>query len=301
MDGSIASPRPMLALGLRLLTALALATMGALLKLAEQRGAHLLELIFWRQALTVLLVGGFLVLVGRIATVRTNRIGAHARRAAFGIIGMCFVYGAIVLLPLAEATTLSFTTPMWAVILSMILFREKIGRYRAGAIALGFAGVLIVMQPGGDMLNPGGTAVGLIAAFLVALISIQIQDLNTTESPWAIVFWFTALTTPVAALAMPFVAAAHDQMTWLLILAVALCGATAQMLLTSSLRFGSAATIIIMDYTSLIWATLFGYYLFDKVPPVALAIGAPLIIASGLLVAWRERALSRQQTASVDS
>ena len=297
MDGSIASPRPMLALGLRLLTALTLATMGALLKLAEQRGAHLLELIFWRQALTVLLVGSFLLLIGKIATVKTRRLSAHIRRAIYGITGMVFVYGAIVLLPLAEATTLSFTTPMWAVILSMVLFREKIGFYRGAAIVLGFAGVLIVMQPGGEALNPWGVVVGLVAAFMVALISIQIQDLNTTESPWAIVFWFTALTTPLAALAMPFVASAHDQTTWLIILAMALCGATAQMLLTSSLRFGSAATIIIMDYTSLIWATLFGYFIFERVPPATLAIGAPLIIASGLLVAWRQRVLSKQTPA----
>ncbi|WP_209347150.1 DMT family transporter [Pontixanthobacter sp. CEM42] len=301
MDGSVASPRPMLALGVRLLTALTLATMGALLKLAEQRGAHLLELIFWRQALTVLLVGGFLLLIGKIATVKTQRLSAHIRRAVYGITGMVFVYGAIVLLPLAEATTLSFTTPMWAVILSMVLFREKIGFYRGAAIALGFAGVLIVMQPGGDMLNPAGTVVGLIAAFLVALISIQIQDLNTTESPWAIVFWFTALTAPLAALAMPFVASAHDQTTWLIILAMALCGATAQMLLTTSLRFGSAATIIIMDYTSLIWATLFGYFIFERVPPATLAIGAPLIIASGLLVAWRQRVLSKQTPAPTEA
>ena len=297
MDGSIASPRPMLALGLRLLTALTLATMGALLKLAEQRGAHLLELIFWRQALTFLLIGGFLLFLGKIAILHTQRMAAHARRAVYGITGMVFVYGAIVLLPLAEATTLSFTTPMWAVILSMILFREKIGRYRAVAIALGFAGVLIVMQPGGEALNPWGVVVGLIAAFMVALISIQIQDLNTTESPWAIVFWFTALTTPLAAIAMPFVSVAHDQTTWMIILAMAVCGAIAQMLLTSSLRFGSAATIIIMDYTSLIWATMFGYLLFDRVPPATLAIGAPLVIASGLLVAWRQRVLSKRVAA----
>jgi drug/metabolite transporter (DMT)-like permease len=302
MDGSIASPRPMLALGLRLLTALSLATMGALLKLAEQRGAHLLELIFWRQALTFLIIGGFLLFAGRIASVRTKRIGAHGRRAIYGLTGMMYVYGAVVLLPLAEATTISFTTPMFAVLLSMILFREKIGRYRATAIALGFAGVMIVMQPGGTgMIDPFGLAVGLIAAFMVALISIQIQDLNTTESPWTIVFWFTALTAPFAAIAMPFVASAHDQTTWLLIGAMAMFGAIAQMFLTSSLRYGSAATIIIMDYTSLIWATLFGYYLFDRLPPATLAIGAPLIIASGLLVAWRERVISKQKTAAADS
>lgn len=285
----------MLALGLRLITALSLATMGALLKLAQQRGAHLLELIFWRQAITFLLIGGFLYCLGRIATVKTKRMNAHIRRSVFGIIGMVFVYGAVILLPLAEATAISFTAPMFAVLLSMILFAEKIGKYRMAAIALGFTGVLIVVQPGGSGdINMFGVGVGLVAAFLVALISIQIQDLNKTESPWAIVFWFTALTSPVAALALPFVWTAHDGMTWQLIIAVAVCGAVAQMLLTSSLRYGSAATIIIMDYTSIIWATAFGYFLFDRIPPATLAIGAPLIIASGLLVAWRERVLSKR-------
>ena len=258
MDGSIARPRPMLALGLRLMTALSLATMGALLKLAQQRGAHLLELIFWRQAITFLLIGGFLYFVGRLATVKTKRINAHIRRSVFGIVGMVFVYGAVILLPLAEATAISFTAPMFAVLLSMILFAEKIGKYRMAAIALGFTGVLIVVQPGGSGdISMFGVGVGLVAAFLVALISIQIQDLNKTETPWAIVFWFTALTSPVAALALPFVWTAHDGVTWQLIIAVAVSGAVAQMLLTSSLRYGSAATIIIMDYTSIIWATAF--------------------------------------------
>lgn len=297
MDGSIARPRPMLALGLRLMTALSLATMGALLKLAQQRGAHLLELIFWRQAITFLLIGGFLYFVGRLATVKTKRINAHIRRSVFGIVGMVFVYGAVILLPLAEATAISFTAPMFAVLLSMILFAEKIGKYRMAAIALGFTGVLIVVQPGGSGdISMFGVGVGLVAAFLVALISIQIQDLNKTETPWAIVFWFTALTSPVAALALPFVWTAHDGVTWQLIIAVAVSGAVAQMLLTSSLRYGSAATIIIMDYTSIIWATAFGYFLFDRIPPATLAIGAPLIIASGLLVAWRERVLSKKIT-----
>ncbi|MGB7373107.1 DMT family transporter [Pontixanthobacter sp.] len=295
MDGTIARPRPMLALGLRLMTALSLATMGALLKLAQQRGAHLLELIFWRQAITFMLIGGFMYFAGRIAAVKTTRLNAHIRRSVLGIIGMVFVYGAVILLPLAEATAISFTAPMFAVFLSMILFAERIGKYRVAAIAIGFAGVVFVVQPGGSGdINMVGVAVGLVAAFLVALISIQIQDLNKTESPWAIVFWFTALTSPVAALALPFVWTAHDTATWQLILAVAVCGAAAQMLLTSSLRYGSAATIIIMDYTSIIWATAFGYFLFDRIPPATLAIGAPLIIASGLLVAWRERLLSKR-------
>jgi drug/metabolite transporter (DMT)-like permease len=297
MDGSIARPRPLLALAIRLVTAAALATMGMLVKLAGERGAHLFELIFWRQALTVIVVAGLLALIGRIGSVRTQRIGAHARRAAFGIVGMTFVYGAVLLLPLPEATAISFTAPFFAVMISVILFGETVGRYRWSAVALGFAGVLVITSPGfglaaGSAIDPIGAVVGLVAAFLVALISFQIQDLNTTETPWSIVFWFAALTTPVAAMALPFVAHAHDGTTWAIILAMALCGALAQILLTTSLRFGSAAVILLMDYTSLLWASFYGYAVFDRAAPASLWLGAPLIIGAGALIAWRERQLA---------
>jgi drug/metabolite transporter (DMT)-like permease len=306
MDGSVASPRPLLAIGLRLGSALALATMSMLLKLADQRGSHLLELIFWRQAITLVLITLGLLMLRRLTDIRTQRPGAHLRRALFGITGMVFVYGAVILLPLAEATTISFTAPMFAVLLSVLLFGEKVGRYRWTAVALGFAGVLIVAQPGmgaGSVsaIDPAGAAVGLVAAFLVALISFQIQDLNKTESPWSIVFRFCAFTAPLAALAMPFVAVAHDPVTWSIIGLMALCGAIAQILLTASLRFGSAATIIIFDYTALLWATFYGWSVFDRIPSPTLWIGAPLIIAAGITIVLRERrGVRRAQAAEMD-
>ena len=298
MDGSVARPRPLLALILRLLTALALASMGALVKLSSERGVHLAELIFWRQAFTFIAIAVILAVWGRLATIRTKRIGAHARRAAFGIVGMFFVYGAVILLPLAEATAINFTAPFFAVLLSVILFRERVGFYRWSAVVLGFAGVLVLTQPGfgfggGQSIDALGAGVALIAAFLVALISFQIQDLNKTESPWSIVFWFTALTAPIMALALPFVIEPHDAQTWGLILATAISGAVAQILLTSSLRFGSAGVILLMDYTALLWATFYGWQLFERTPPASLWLGAPLIIGAGLVVAWRERQLAQ--------
>jgi drug/metabolite transporter (DMT)-like permease len=236
MDGSIARPRPMLALLLRLVTALSLATMAMLVKLAGTRGVALPELIFWRQFITMLVIGGLMAALGRLGELRTRRFGAHARRALYGITGMFFVYGAVILLPLAEATTISFTTPMFAVLLALVLFREKIGLYRWSAVGLGFAGVLIVMQPGSSgEVDLWGVLVGLVAAFMVALISFQIQDLNKTETPYAIIFWFTALTVPLLALALPLVITPHDLETWLAIIAMALSGAVAQIALTNSL------------------------------------------------------------------
>jgi drug/metabolite transporter (DMT)-like permease len=296
MDGTIARPRPLLALLVRLLAAAALATMAMLVKLAGERGAHLVELIFWRQLITTVLLGAGLALAGRFALLKTQRLPAHARRALSGLFGMIFTYGAVLLLPLAEATTLGFTAPVFAVLLAMVLLRERIGPYRWSAVAMGFAGVIVVMQPFGGLhegVTWAGIAVGLVAPFMVAFISFQIQDLNTTENPWSIVFWFAALTTPVAALALPFVWAGHDPLTWALILGMGLVGAAAQMLLTTSLRFGSAAVILLMDYTALLWASFYGYTVFDRAPPASLWLGAPLIIGAGLLIAWREHRLAK--------
>jgi len=300
MDGSIARPRPLLALGIRLLAALALATMAMLVKLAGERGAHLIELIVWRQVLTTLLLGAGLALTGRLALLKTDRLPSHARRAASGLLGMIFTYGAVLLLPLAEATTLGFTAPIFAVLIAMALFHERIGPYRWAAVGIGFAGVIVVMQPGSghhEGVTLGGVVVGLIAPLMVSMISFQIQDLNKTENPWSIVFWFAALSTPVAAIGLPFVIAAHDAETWGIILAMALTGVLAQILLTTSLRFGSAAVILLMDYTALLWASFYGYFIFDRAAPASLWLGAPLIIGAGLLIAWRERQLAKAQIA----
>jgi drug/metabolite transporter (DMT)-like permease len=301
MDGSIARPRPLLALGVRLLTALALATMAMLVKLAGERGAHLIELIFLRQLLTAAVVGGGLALAGRVALLKTERLRSHSIRSATGLFGMLFTYGAVLLLPLAEATTLSFTAPIFAVLIAMLLFREKIGPYRWAAVAMGFAGVVVVMQPGSaahEGVTLAGVAVGLMAPLMVSIISFQIQDLNKTENPWSIVFWFAALSAPVAALGLPFVAAAHDPETWGIIVAMALMGVLAQILLTTSLRFGSAAVILLMDYTALLWASFYGYAVFDRAAPASLWLGAPLIIGAGLLIAYRERQLAKRKSAA---
>ena len=297
MDGSVARPRPFLALGLRLAAAGTLATLSMLVKLASERGASLTELVFWRQFITLIAITLLLAGLGRLADIKTNRLKAHGARAVAGIIGMFFVYGAVVLLPLAEATAINFTAPFLAVILAVLLFKERVGRYRWGAVILGFAGVLVLTQPGFGFstsagVDPLGAVIGLIAAFLVALISFQIQDLNKTESPWGIVFWFTLISTPFLALTLPFVYVPHSLETWAIIGAMSLCGALAQLLLTTSLRFGSAGVILLMDYTALLWATYYGWSVFGVTPSTALWLGAPLIVGAGLLIAWRERKLA---------
>jgi len=108
------------------------------------------------------------------------------------------------------------------------------------------------------------------------------------------VFWFCLLTVPLLALALPFVGKAHSMETWLLLLGVGLSGAAGQLLLTNSLRFGSAATVIVMDYTALLWATIYGWQVFDELPVANTWIGAPIIILAGTIIVVREGHLARK-------
>jgi len=280
--------RPYLALVLRLGSAFAIATLIMLVKYTQQSGVAFLEILFWRTVLTLPMLAGWLVWQGQIYRLRTQRMPAHARRAIMGMVGMMMTFGAPVLLPLAESTTLGFTTPIFAVILSALLLREKVGVVRWTAVALGFLGVIVIAQPGQSHIPPLGAAVGLGAGFMVALISIQVRDLARTDEPIAIVFWFSAIASAVYALILPFVMTQHTAYQWLLLLAIGVMGCIAQLLLTAALRFGQVASVIVMDYSSLVWATLYGWLVWSELPPPATWLGAPLIIGAGAVIAWRE-------------
>jgi drug/metabolite transporter (DMT)-like permease len=282
---------PLLPLALRLAAMAAIATMALFVKLAADAGIHLVETLFWRQALGVPMILGWLIVRGRLDLVRTARPGAQAVRAGYGLAGMFLNFGAISLLPLAEATTLSFTSPIFAVLLSIVLLREKVGAWRWTAVLLGFAGVLVIAQPGGGHLPLFGAAVGLGGAFMIALISIQIADLNRTERPITIVLWFASISSVVLLLPVLLVGEAHDRHEWLLLLATGVSGSIGQLLLTASLRFGKIASVIVMDYSSLAWATLYGWLVWQVLPPATTWFGAPLIIGAGAVIGWRERRL----------
>lgn len=292
--------RPILALGLRLLAMLFLSLLLLQVKVAGHRGTPLIEVMFWRQFFPALFIGAWLAARGELSRLRTHRLGTHARRAALGLAGMVLTFGAVRLLPLAEATILGFTAPIFAVVLAATLLREHVGPIRWLAVALGFAGVVIVAGPDGGQMSFEGVAVGIGAAFMVALISIQIRDLGRTEEAISVVFWFSALSVPVMALALPFTAVAHDAGDWLVLLGIGVSGAIAQLLLTAALRLGSVSSVITMDYSQFGWATLWGWLVFGNLPPHSTMIGAPAIIVAGLIIVWREQRLIGLSRRSVE-
>ena len=110
------------------------------------------------------------------------------------------------------------------------------------------------------------------------------------------VFWFSALSVLPLGIVYAFVAQPHDAIGWCLLASVGILGGIAQIFMTSSIRYGPVSLVVPMDYSSLIWATLFGWLLFDVLPTPMTWIGAPIIIASGLYIVWREHVRRRPTT-----
>jgi drug/metabolite transporter (DMT)-like permease len=284
--------RPILAIALRLAAAVLIAAMLALVKLAGEAGVALPEILFWRQCLSVPLLLAWMALTGNTTLLRSQRLWVHGRRAMLGLTSMSLLLGAALFMPLAELTTLTFTGPLFAVALSALLLKEAVGRWRWGAVALGFAGVAIVAQPSGEALPALGVAMGSLAALLNGLISVQLRDLGRTEHPLTSVFMFSAFSMIPLGLLLPFFATPHPPLTYAILLGTGLCGMLAQIGLTSALRFGTVASVTVMDYSGLIWSTLAGWLIWKHLPPLTTWIGAPLIVAAGLIVVWREHRLA---------
>jgi drug/metabolite transporter (DMT)-like permease len=287
------------AIALRLLSVAFLATMSALIKLAELRGAGLAEILFFRQAGAAVLVTAIVATGPGIASVRTRRLPAHILRTVVGLAAMACNFAAVLLLPLAEATTILFTIPIFATLLGAFVLREPTGWHRWGAVAVGFVGVVIVAHPGSGHFVLWGAILGLVSALCTATVSILLRQIGRTESAMTTVFWFSWLSVPV--LAVPFVPTvhAHDAATWALLVTIGLLGGAGQLALTAALRLGPVSVVVPMDYSSIVWATVYGWLLFAVLPAPATWIGAPLIIGSGLYIVWREHVRRQSETDTV--
>jgi drug/metabolite transporter (DMT)-like permease len=283
--------RPLFAMGLRLFGVSCLAIMTVLIKLAGEHHIATSEMMFWRQAFAVPVVLGFVMCTAGLSSLRTNRFSLHASRTVIGLITMALTFTSYLILPLAEATTLSFTTPIFATILSAIVLRERTGVHRWGAVLAGFIGVLIVVQPGSSHIPLIGATVGLASAFLIGCMSLLIRQLGKTEAAATTVFYFSASSVPLLAPFLLWSGTAHDAVGWLILIAIGMIGGVGQIAFTASLRFAAVSTVVAMDYISLLWSTIFGWWIWDHLPSAATWFGAPIIVSSGLYIAWREHQL----------
>ena len=291
--------RVMLGIAMRLLAVFLLSSLSALIKVAETRGANLAEIMFFRQGAAVPVVLAYMMVAGPgLGAVQSRAVRGQVIRATVGLTGMVFNFGAILLLPLAEATTLAFTVPIFATILGALVLKEPTGWHRWGAVAAGFAGVLIVTQPGSGHFPIGGALVGLTSAVFVALVAIQLRQIGKVDAPVTTVFWFSSLSMVPMTLIYPFFAHAHDATTFAVLIAMGLVGGLGQIAFTAALKYAPVSAVMPMDYSSLIWATLYGWVLFGMLPTPWTWVGAPVIVASGLYIVWREHRVSRHPQVS---
>ncbi|HET9810431.1 MAG TPA: DMT family transporter [Sphingomicrobium sp.] len=280
-------------MALRLGSALALALMFAGVKWAGRHGVGVIESLFYRQLGTALCAAAFVAIGPGFDSLRTRRVGAHVARMAIGLVAMGLNFLAFMLLPLAEATAIGFSVPIFATLLAAVVLGEPTGKWRWGAVIAGFAGVLVIIQPGSGHVGFHGGLVAVAAALSTACATIAIRRLGATEAVATTVFWFGASSLVPLALAMPFVGAAHDPTTFAVIAGFSLAGGIAQLALTGALRLAPVALVMPMDYSSLLWASLLGAFIFGQLPSPWTWVGAPIVISAGLVILWREQRLRR--------
>jgi drug/metabolite transporter (DMT)-like permease len=296
-----AEPHLALAIALRLGAALSLAVMFAGVKWVSERGVSFIESLFYRQVGTAICAAIWVALGPGIASLRTKRVGAHVARMSIGLVAMGLNFLAMILLPLAEATSIGFSAPIFSTMLAALLLGEPTGKWRWGAVLVGFLGVLVIVQPGGTHIDGYSGLVAVGAALSTACATIAIRRLGQTEAVGTTVFWFGASSLIPLGLVMLFVGKAHDAATFAGLAVLSISGGIAQLALTGSLRLAPVAAVLPMDYSSLLWASLFGWLVFDQVPSHWTWVGAPIVIAAGLVILWREHRLriTRNATAAV--
>jgi len=213
-------------------------------------------------------------------------------RAIIGTVSLTVTFYAYSLMPLADTTALLFTSSLFIPVLGVIFLRESVGPFRWSAVVIGFAGVVIMARPTGDVYVLG-VAVAMSAAFLHAILQIILRYLGRFESPETVSFYFFIIGTFVTALALPFVAVRPTLAEIPLLLGVGLSGALAQWLLSTAFKNAPAAIVTVFNYSGIVWATFFGWAIWNELPVKAVVIGGTVVIASNMLVVWRESLLGR--------
>ncbi|MNU77814.1 Riboflavin transporter [compost metagenome] len=211
--------------------------------------------------------------------------------------GILLIFQGLRLLPLADATTIGFTAPIFATLLSILFLKEKVGRHRWTAVVLGFLGVLVMVRPGAEGAPPlAGLMFALGGAFVAASVTVTLRQLGKTESATAIVFWFFVACACVGGALALIDGHSHSWPVLAILAAGGLAGGLAQLLMTSSLQHAPVSVLAPLDYLQMVGAVVLGWLLLRDAPTVATLAGAALIVGSGLYTAWREHVLRREIT-----
>jgi len=246
------------------------------------------QVICLRQAATLLVLIPYVMLATGWGALRVvNWPGQLARGMLFITGSVCIVWS-LELLPLAMVITILFTTPIFVAAFSAPVLGERVGPHRWVAVIGGFAGVLIVMQPGAATFQ-WGLLLPVAAAFINAFRDVLTRFLSRTETSIAILFWSNLILLAGGAATAPFgwEPVTTSAALWFIVAGVS--NGAAHFFIIEALRAGEASAVAPVRYTALIWAALLGFVVWGEVPGLWLWAGAAVIVASSLYMIRAER------------
>jgi drug/metabolite transporter (DMT)-like permease len=264
------------------------------------------QIVFFRSACAIPPVLLIYALRGEfMVAVRTTRVFGQIGRGALSVGGMYSNFAALQRLPLADATAISFASPLITVALAAIILKERVRIYRWTAVFVGFIGVIVMLIPhldvsqyftvGAMTVATIGSLLALLAACFNAGTVIQTRRLTQSEATSSIVFYFSLMTALAGLVSLPFAWHTPTSFELLLLISCGLFGGIGHIFLTESYRYAPASVIAPFDYSSMLWALLLGYWLFGELPTVLVYVGACIVTAAGLFVIWRERQLGLER------
>jgi drug/metabolite transporter (DMT)-like permease len=287
--------RPLLGVTLKLASIVLFAGMTLCVKLLGQE-IPTGQTIFVRGVISALVLALIAWHTQGLHLLKTRNWRSHALRSLSGTLSMFCLFAAITMIPLADVTAITFTSPMFLTVLAMLFLGERIHRFRWTALGIGFLGVLIMIGP--HLSFGEGTSLGVLAALGNAIFSaiamVFLRRMSGGEHAITITFYFSltfmfcAALTAVQGWPMPTTA------QWILLALIGLFGVFGQLVMTYSYRYAEASTIAPLDYSNMIMAVILGYVFFDEIPSLFVWIGAPLVIGAGSIILWREYYLKKQ-------
>jgi drug/metabolite transporter (DMT)-like permease len=245
------------------------------------------QLLLIRSAAALVVLAPFIVRQGVMRTLRPAKPGLQALRVALGASESALFYAAVVYLPLADTMTIWMAAPVWAVVFAALLLGEKVDLPRWLAVAAGFVGVVIALDPTGASLS-WPALIALLGSILFALLMIAGRYLR--ETPDVTLVGLQTFGTLLIGLALaPFGWVQPTPRDFVLLGLLGIVAMVAHLCVTRSLKLAEASVLAPYQYTLIVWALVFGWLVFDDWPTPAMLAGAALIVAAGLVLIVLER------------
>ena len=218
---------------------------------------------------------------------KTKRPGLHSLRCIAGLIAIIAIFIALRKLPLATVVSISFAAPIFTTIFSIFLLSEKVGIYRWLAVIVGFIGILIITEPGISNLNIY-YIFPIIFCLGLSYVAITLRQLSTTEPVWLISLFFSIAITFLSFLTLPFGWVMPSFNHFLILSLVGIFGGVSNLWLSQSYKYSEVSLVTPLKYLTLVFAIIFGYFIWDEIPTIKTLIGALLVIVSTLIIFRRE-------------